>query len=135
MKSLLLAGRTAVRSFFVRLFGAFRSKISGAFRARPALRRGLLVFFLFCVPALPLVLVAGSFSLLLWACVLAAVFLGLGAERASTNWDDVFALPAARHFKFWRWQALERRRYQAVLCALGVGQALVLLIPVLWGII
>ena len=137
MKSLLLAWRTAVWSAFNRTLSTFSAKISGvlsgALYSRPALKRGLLVLLLFGVPALPLTVLFGAFAPATWGLVLGAVFLGLGAERASTDWDDMFALPAPRNFKFWHWHALERKRYLAVLAALITGQILVLISSMIWG--
>ena len=63
-----------------------------------------------------------------FALVLAGVFLGLGTERASTDWDDVFALPHPVDFLFWRWHSLERKRYTAVLITLMISVSLVWII-------
>jgi len=135
MKSLLLVGRTAVRSFFTLITTRAKAKLATMLDRRPALKRGLLVLLLFAILAVPLTALGSGWAAFVWAVMLAAVFIGLGAERDSTDWDAIFALPALRHFKFWRWQALERKRYVAVLVALVFGQASGLIIPVIWGLI
>ena len=135
MKSLLLAGRTAVRSFFTLITTRAKANLGRMLDHRPALKRGLLVLLLFAVLAVPLTALFGGWATFVWALMLAAVFIGLGAERDSTDWDAVFALPALRHFKFWRWHGLERKRYVAVLAALALGQILAFIIPAIWGLI
>ena len=135
MKSLLLAGRTAVCSMFTLIITKSKAKLARMLNHRPALKRGLLVLLLFAVLAVPLAALFGVWAASLWALVLAAVFLGLGAERTSTDWDAMFALPAPRYFKFWQWHALERKRYFAVLAALAMGQLFVLILPALWGLV
>jgi len=133
MKSLLLAWPAAARSFLVRLLAKVRAQLTASFYSRPALKRGLLVFGLFTALALPLGLLAGQWGVVAWALVLAALFLGMGAERASTDWSEVFALPALRNFAFWRWHALERKRYVAALTALAIGFACSMALALLYG--
>ena len=127
MKSLLLAWRTAVQTWAARHIAAARLKILAVLYSRPALKRGLLALLLFAPLALLLIFIFNALAAAVWGLVLAAVFLGLGAERASTDWDEVFALPALRNFAFWRWHPLERKRYFAVLTAI-IASVLCLLI-------
>jgi len=114
-----------VRAFMTRRLHRF----SSVFTLRPALRRAGLVFGLYAVLALPMVLLGFLLPAGLWAVFLTALFLGLGAERASLEWDATFALPPVRSFAFWRWQALERKRFLGALAALGLG----LVLSIIWG--
>jgi len=92
------------------------------FNSRPALKRASLVAALYLVPALlaapfsAAVLVGG-----IWALMLLAVFWGMGAERAATDWDRVFSLPPVSSFAFWRWHGLEKKRFLAVIAVLCAG--------------
>jgi len=135
MKSLLLGAGASLGTFLRRVSAIFATKVLGALSSRPALMRALLVTALFGAVAVPVAALLGAGFGAVWALWLAALFLGMGAERDSTEWNVVFALPALRHFQFWRWQALERKRYQAVLFALAVGQLFVWLLPILWGLV
>ncbi len=114
----------------LRLISAPYAAMGRFFYARPALKRGLLALCLFGLLALPLQLVFAA-GVALWACFLLGLFLGMGAERACTDWGDTFALPRPRDFAFWRWHALERKRFCAVLIALAAG----LLASTLWGLV
>ncbi|WP_262689776.1 hypothetical protein [Kordiimonas aestuarii] len=102
------------------------------FYTRPALKRGALVLALQLVVLLPLsffalkggqgiVPLALTLFMFIWCAFLFGLFLGMAAERAATDWDDVFALPPLNAFLFWRWHALERRRFMAVAGALLLG--------------
>ncbi|PCI59463.1 MAG: hypothetical protein COB37_11495 [Kordiimonadales bacterium] len=124
MKSLYFAWRNAVRAFFVRRHTQISTSISGLFSARPALKRGLLVFCLYCVPAAPLAAIGLHAVTAAVAAFLLALFLGMAAERASLEWNRSFSLPRLRAFCFWRWERTERTRFYAVLIALTVGQLL-----------
>jgi len=127
MKSLLLAWRIAVRSWAARHIAAARLKILAVLYSRPGLKRGLLTLLLFAPLALMFTFVFNVLAAVMWGLVVAAVFLGLGAERASTDWDEFFALPALRNFAFWRWHPLERKRYFSVLATL-IASVLCLLV-------
>jgi len=117
MKSLLVAWPRAVRAFFAR---SFRT-LSSFFAGRPALTRAWLVFALYGLLALPAVLLGTLLPAVAWALFLAALFWGMGAERASLEWDAVFTLPSPGSFAFWRWHALERKRFLSALAALVTG--------------
>lgn len=104
------------------------------FNTRPGLKRGVLVFVLFGLVALPAHLFLGGAALvasLIWAFALFALFLGMGAERAAIEWSPVFVLPPLDAFVFWQWHALEKKRFLAVLCALALGACGALAVKVL----
>ena len=126
MKSLLLAWRKAVRALLAHSLHRF----SGFFSAKPALLRGCVALVLHGLVAVPAAWFTSVVLAAAWAACLAMLFLGLGAERASTERGAVFALPPLASFAFWRWYALERRRYVATLAGLGLG----LLCNLLWGL-
>lgn len=121
MKQKILGWLRAIRTFVVK-----RLLIVGRFfyvrlNMRPGLKRGLFAFALYGALALPAAVAGVPLLAMLWAPALVMLFLGMGAERASLEWDPVFALPRARDFAFWRWHALEKKRFSAVLIALGFG--------------
>jgi hypothetical protein len=131
MKSLLLAVRRHVRSFLRSLQGKVTAKITKLLDRRPAVKRGLLVLVLYGLIGLPLTAAFGGVFAAIWALMLGCLFLGMGAERAAISWDSMFALPPLRSFQFWRWQALERKRFMAVLSALTGG----VLLTSIWGLV
>ncbi len=109
MKKHILAAKAAV----VAAIGRF-------FYTRPACKRGVLVaglmgpfVVLAHIVAAPLLAVAAAVFLL-------ALFWGMAAERAATDWDPVFSLPPVSAFAFWRWQPLERKRFHVVLLVLAL---------------
>lgn len=120
-----------VRCAVVRIFNvskaAFGKTISrffhSLFHTRPGLKRGVLVLLLFIVVVVPSAFLPVDALQVsgLWAAMLLMLFLGMGAERAAIEWSPVFALPPISTFAFWRWHALEKKRFLAVLCALAVG--------------
>ncbi|MEX0300285.1 MAG: hypothetical protein AB3N28_14520 [Kordiimonas sp.] len=91
---------------------------------RPGLRRGLFAFGLYAAIAVPAEVVGVPVLAIGWATALFMLFLGMGAERSSLDWDPFFALPPARSFAFWRWHALEKKRFVAVVLALFFGVVL-----------
>ena len=114
------------------LLVSLKSGLGRFFYTRPALKRFALVVGLHSVVLVPLVLLEtfggpGLLALWLvlaflgWSLFLLGLFWGFGAERAATEWDDVFALPPLSSLAFWRWHALEKKRFCAVLAALGTG--------------
>lgn len=120
MKSKLLAWLAAARAKRAVAARHIKEGLIAFLLPRQALKRGLLVAAMFSVGAvlsLPIFGIAGP-----WGCavIIAALFLGLGAERASTSWGAVFSLPAPGDFAFWRWRSPERRRFFASLASLGV---------------
>lgn len=109
-----------------------KAAVGRFFYVHPVLKRAGLVFALLLLVLVPLgtfAVVGGDtlFALMLtclmimWCAFLFGLFLGLGAERASVDWDNVFALPPLRAFAFWRWHAIERKRFLGVLGALFFG--------------
>jgi len=121
MKHTLLRWLNAMCTFFMK-----RLRIVGRFfyaqtHRRSALKRGLFSFGLYGAIALPAAIIGMPVLAAFWALALLTLFLGMGAERASLEWDPVFALPPARNFAFWRWHALEKKRFLAVLFALASG--------------
>ncbi|WP_417451272.1 hypothetical protein [Kordiimonas sp.] len=130
-----------VAGAFARLFDAAwvalpRAELKGAvarfFYTRPALKRGALVLGLQLVVLLPLSffalsggggLLALTLTLLMfvWCAFLFGLFLGMAAERAATDWGDIFALPPLGAFLFWRWHALEKKRFISVMASLLFG--------------
>lgn len=117
MKNMLMRWLSAIRTFFLKRLHS----VGRFFYTRPALKRGAFAFGLFAVIGLPVAAVGVPMLSGLWAVALLALFLGLGAERASLEWDPVFALPPVRNFAFWRWHGLEKKRFTAVIVALGIG--------------
>jgi hypothetical protein len=108
------------------------SSIGRFFYTRPALKRGALALVLQQLVVLPLGLIAAGSGVglvdiwaalvsLQWTIFLVGLFWGMGAERASTEWDGTFALPPLKSFDFWRWHALEKKRFMAVLVSLMGG--------------
>jgi hypothetical protein len=108
---------------------------------RPALKRALLALLLQQAMLLPFTLslplhgnVLATFWALLfggfWTAFLAGLFWGMAAERASTQWDSIFALPGPASFLPWRWHALERKCFIAVLATLAAGLLLTLALEV-----
>ena len=97
------------------------------FYRRPALKRGMLALALYGVPVLTAAILPFPGVILTigaaWALALFMLFLGMGAERAALDWGPVFALPPLKSFAFWRWHALEKKRFLAVLLALATGLA------------
>ena len=121
-----------VRGAFVRAFHAAWVPIKRAvnrtftiiFNTRPGLKRGALVLTLFALVAVPACVVVPHAALsvsVVWALVLFALFLGMGAERAAVEWSPTFALPPLGAFAFWRWHTLEKKRFIAVIAALVLG--------------
>ncbi len=111
---------------------SLKAALGRFFYSHPTLKRAGLVFALQLVVLIPLGIFAavGSdalFALMLtclmimWCAFLIGLFLGLGAERASMDWDSIFALPPVRAFAFWRWHAIERKRFLGVLGAIFLG--------------
>ena len=111
---------------------ALSASLGRFFYTRPALKRAGLLAALYTVPTL---VAAPMFSAVLigsiWALVLLALFWGMGAERASTEWDAVFSLPRLSAFAFWRWHELEKKRFFAVFAALSVAWLLTFALAVL----
>lgn len=98
-----------------------KAAIGRFFYVRPALKRAFLVLALF-LPFAAVSHLAGVPDISVWAAVfLLALFWGMGAERATIDWDPVFSLPPVKSFAFWRWHPLERKRFNAVLLALASG--------------
>lgn len=99
--------------------------LNALFHTRPALKRGGLVLVLYSVPVCLAALLSAPTIVVgvVWALALLMLFLGMGAERAATDWDPVFALPPLKSFAFWRWHALEKKRFLAAVSALGGGIA------------
>jgi hypothetical protein len=123
-----------MKNLFTRFIAALSAGWSrffyAVFNSRPGLKRGALVLVLYAGFSVPVMFVFGWLAPI-WALMLLALFWGMGAERASLEWDPVFALPPLSAFAFWRWHALEKKRFIAVLLALGGGVAATLLIEVL----
>lgn len=133
MKSLLLAWHLAVRFLAAKLWVRPAAIVARLLYRRPALKRGLLAFGL-VTPVNTLFLAAGLPAAgVLWACLLVAILIGIGAERVSTDWDDFFALPPVGSFLVWRWHALERKRFGGALVGLGLGVLLPLVAFVFAG--
>lgn len=115
MKNLLTRVKAALGMRGSRFFHAL-------FLTRPGLRRAALVLALYAAgAALAALMLASAGLALIWALVLLALFWGMGAERAALEWDPVFSLPPVSAFAFWRWHALEKKRFVATLLALGGG--------------
>lgn len=121
-----------IRGLANRTLAAVTSGVGRFFYRRPALKRALLAFILQQVVLVPFALLGGhtslgfvhlaaSFFCVGWTAFLFGVFWGMGAERASVEWDSVFALPTVASFRVWRWHALERKRFFAVIMALSTG--------------
>lgn len=113
-------------------FTALGFTLGRFFYPRPALKRAALALALQQLVLLPLgCLTAGGPTIILafwvlliglaWTFFLFGLFWGMAAERASTEWDSIFALPTAQSFMPWRWHALERKRFLAVTFALAAG--------------
>lgn len=118
--------------WFKKRTAATASAIGRFFYTRPALKRGALALGLQQLVLVPLGLLANAADPglmdvwaaligLQWSVFLIGLFWGMGAERAATDWDSVFALPPLRSFDFWCWHALEKKRFSAVLVALCSG--------------
>ncbi|WP_262694490.1 hypothetical protein [Kordiimonas aquimaris] len=120
-----------VRGALVRIYTVSKAAVGktisrffyALFHTRPGLKRGALVLLLFAAVVVPFSVFSGQMLYVsgLWALMLFALFLGMGAERAAIEWSPVFALPPISAFAFWRWHALEKKRFLAVLTALAVG--------------
>lgn len=117
MKKRLLAAKAAFTAALKGFLGRF-------FYTRPALKRGVLVVGLMGPFVVLGHAVAAPLLSVCVAVVLLALFWGMGAERAATDWDPVFSLPPVSAFAFWHWQPLERKRFYAVLFALGICAAI-----------
>ena len=117
MKNMFRRWRDAIRVFFVKRLHS----VGRFFYARPALKRGLFAFGLFAIIGLPVAAIGVPALSGIWGAALFALFLGMGAERASLEWDPVFALPPVRNFAFWQWHGLEKKRFIAVVVALSTG--------------
>ncbi|WP_417459222.1 hypothetical protein [Kordiimonas sp.] len=113
-------------------FSSLKAAVGRFFYAHPTFKRAGLVFALQLVVLVPLGIFAtvggdALFALMLtcfmamWCAFLTGLFLGLGAERASSDWDSIFALPPLQAFVFWRWHAIERKRFYGVLGAIFMG--------------
>ncbi len=113
-------------------FTALGFTLGRFFYPRPALKRAALALALQQIVLLPLsCLTAGGPTIILafwvlllglaWTFFLFGLFWGMAAERASTEWDSIFALPTAQSFMPWRWHAFERKRFLTVTCALSAG--------------
>lgn len=118
MKSLQLAWLGAARQQLSAGLQQIWKHICRYIYPRMGLKRGILVAGLFSAGAGLLGPVFGFEALVAWALIIAAVFLGLGAERATTDWGSVFGLPSPRDFVFWAWRPVERKRYWATLVSL-----------------
>lgn len=111
----------------VRLFARPLNRISSGmhrfFSARPAAKRILLVALVFGIPVIAVHLLMPLLAPLVTAqlaVLLIGAFLGMGAERASTDWDDFFALPPLSAFAVWRWYPIERMRFLAAISSIFV---------------
>lgn len=114
-----------MKKIYVLVKAALSASLGRFFYTRPALKRGGLVLAILVVPTLAGYLVDISILSVaaIWAPIVAALFLGMGAERAAIDWDPVFSLPPVSAFAFWRWHALEKKRFLAALSAVVVGVA------------
>lgn len=95
------------------MYQRIKAAIGRFFFAQPVLKRGLLAGALYS-PVFGIQFIAPGAPVCLGVVVgvgLVAVFLGIGAERAATEWDKTFSLPPIGAFAFWRWQPAERRRF------------------------
>lgn len=121
-----------VRGAFARAFHALWAPIKRAvsriftatFNTRPGLKRGALMLILFAFVAMPVCIVVPDAALSasgIWALMLVCLFLGMGAERAAVEWSPTFALPPLSAFAFWRWHALEKKRFVCAVLALALG--------------
>lgn len=92
------------------------------FYTRPAMKRASLVLILYSVPPLVSALFSAAVEVgSVWALMVVSLFWGMGAERASIEWDDIFSLPPISAFAFWRWHGLEKKRFLSALAALAAG--------------
>ncbi len=121
MKNKLLGWLRAIRDFFLKRLHCVGRIFYAQTQMRPGFRRGLFALGLYAAIAVPAAIVGAQVLACVWAAGLFMLFLGMGAERASLDWDPVLALPPVRSFAFWRWHALERKRFLAVLVALSFG--------------
>lgn len=117
--------RTALRMrrVFMRPVARANALFHQFFAARPATKRVLLVILLFGIPLVFAHLILSTLAPLVTAqlaMLLMGTFLGMGAERASTDWDDFFALPPLSAFAVWRWYPIERKRFSAAIGAILV---------------
>lgn len=115
MKNVIARAKAALSASLGRFFYTF-------FNTRPALKRAALITGLYAVPTLAAALVSSAVLVGgIWALMLLALFWGMGAERAATEWDSIFSLPPLSAFAFWRWHGLEKKRFTAVLATLATG--------------
>ncbi len=102
------------------------------FYTRPSLKRAALIAALYAAPTLAGVLAVSAVLVgAVWALILLALFWGMGAERAATEWDSMFSLPPLSAFAFWRWHGLEKKRFIAVFATLATGWLVTISLAVL----
>lgn len=109
-----------MNNLIARAKAALSASLGRFFYTRPALKRAGLVALLYSAPLLTADLFSEAAVVgAVWALMLLSLFWGMGAERASVEWDDVFSLPPVGSFAFWRWHGLEKKRFLAVIAALA----------------
>jgi len=121
MKNPISGWLSAARLFVYKRLADAGRFFYGLFHIRPSLKRGVLAFCLCVAVAAPFAIVDLPAVAPAWAAMLATLFLGMGAERAALEWDDMFALPPIHTFAFWRWHALERKRFLAAIIGITLG--------------
>lgn len=130
--SLMTEKLPKMNNLIARAKAVLSASLGRFFYTRPALKRAGLAIVLYSLP--PLIAAAFSAQTVVggvWALMLLYLFWGMGAERASVEWDDVFSLPPASAFAFWRWHGLEKKRFFAAAIALGAGWLLTAALAVL----